>query len=285
MLIILFSFLINIVSANEPVKVAVVDMGIAHNQVFSLSPYIVGGYDYSSKEPSRGIDYSLKYDDSFHGTFIAYLITRPYYPNSKRIQIIDMVYNDFHGYNFGLNNYIFPSNGREVYENIQSFKKMSLHLINVFNHSINLGAKVINFSSTHKGFHSDELYHFLKEQKDVFFVVSAGNEGSDLDENKKYPCSYKLDNVLCIGSVGKSNKLSNFSNYGKNVFAYTLGEYSDELQGTSFSTPIISRSIALIKKSNPNLSSQEVRKELESYIENISSRRVFNIKKFHRKYK
>ena len=285
MLVFILSFLINTLHANEPVKVAVVDMGIAHNQVFSLQPYIVGGYDYSNKEPSRGIDYSLKYDNSFHGTFIAYLISRPYYPNSNRIQIIDMVYNDFHGYNFGLNNYMFPSNGREVYENIQSFKKMSLHLINVFQHSINLGAKVINFSSAHKGFHSEELYNFLKEQKDVFFVVSAGNESSNLDEHPKYPCSYDLENVLCVGSVDKTHKISEFSNYGKNVFAYTLGEYSDELQGTSFSAPIISRSIALIKKSNPNLSPREVRSELDSYIENISSRRVFNIKKFHRKYK
>jgi serine protease len=52
--------------------------------------------------------------------------------------------------------------------------------------------------------------------KDVLFVVAAGNTASDLDTEKAYPASYagEFSNMLVVASTNYQDKLSNFSNYG-----------------------------------------------------------------------
>ncbi len=54
--------------------------------------------------------------------------------------------------------------------------------------------------------------------KDVLFVVAAGNTASNLDSEKAYPASYAAEfpNMLVVASTNYQDKLSNFSNYGEN---------------------------------------------------------------------
>jgi len=53
-------------------------------------------------------------------------------------------------------------------------------------------------------------------EKDVLFVVAAGNTASNLDVEKVYPASYgaEFPNMLVVASTNYQDKLSNFSNYG-----------------------------------------------------------------------
>lgn len=279
--------------ANEPVVVAVVDMGIAYNQVYELKPYMHEplknqlGWDFSEDKVSSGIDYQFKYEQEFHGTFIAYLLTRPYLkPNTNRIKVLDIVYNDYFGNLFELNRFPYPSNGYEVWQKKQSYLQLSQHLIKTFSYAERAGSRVINFSSSDRGFHSQELLEYLKEAKErgTIFVVSAGNDGMNLDNSPQFPCSYNLENVICVGATGRDGKITPYSNHGKDVDFYTLGDIAT-FQGTSFSAPIISRAVALIINKKTNSSPESIKKELTHYSQIKNGILVFNYKKFHNYYK
>lgn len=48
------------------------------------------------------------------------------------------------------------------------------------------------------------------------FVVAAGNEHMDVDSdvnNLVYPCSYDLDNIICVASIDENWNISSFSNF------------------------------------------------------------------------
>lgn len=276
--------------AKEPVLVAIVDMGISYR--FSpLESYMnkkdhQKGWDFSQNEKSYGIDYQLKYEGQPHGTVIANIIARPQYKNSNRIKLLDVVYTDYFGNLFNINKFPFPQNGYQVYQKKQAYLDFNKHLKETFLYAENMGARVVNFSSSHNGFKSEILKEYFEtaSSRNVFFVVSAGNESKDLNQSPSYPCSYNIENVICVGSVDKNNQITNFSNYGKSVNVFTLGDFGD-YHGTSFSAPIISRALSLIIYHNPKWKNEYVKKELFSFVEINNNYPVFNIKKFHQKYK
>ncbi len=277
--------------AKQPVLVAVVDMGIDYYSLSDLKPYMFEnskwhkGWDFGENEPSNGIDYNYKHEGQHHGTFIAFLIARPQYKNSKRIQLLDVVYSDYFGNLFKLNQYMFPENNLQVYRRKKAYEQFSQHLAKTFAYAEQMGAKVINFSSSDRGFKSEALELYLKKAQEnkTFIVVSAGNDGYNIDEYPQYPCNYKLINVICVGAVDKKSKKTNYSNYGKDIDLYAQGNFGS-FEGTSFSAPIISRALALIIYNNPNWSQKQVRGELFKYVETKNSLPVFNIQKFHKKY-
>ncbi len=131
-------------------------------------------------------------------------------------------------------------------------------------------------------------------QAGVAVVAAAGNEinfGVDLDENIKYPICYDFDKnmVLGVGSVNADNKISNFSNFGKNcidimapgenfystqVYQPELSNfrnaYGDSWSGTSFATPLLSGTIALIKEIDPNFTIEEIYRLIKENATDIS---------------
>lgn len=275
----------------KPVLVAVVDMGIDYYNLKYLRPYMYEnskfhhGWDFGEKEPSNGVDYSYKYEGQHHGTFIAFLIARPQFRDSKRIKLLDVVYSDYYGNLFKLNQYMFPENNLQVYRKKKAYEQFSTHLSETFAYAERTGARVINFSSSDGGFKSDAMADYLKEagKRKTFLVVSAGNDGYNIDKYPEYPCNYKLPNLICVGAVDKKMKKTDYTNYGKKVDVYALGNFGS-YEGSSFSAPIITRALALIIYSHPNWSVKQVRKELFSYVDIVSNTPVFNIKKFHQTY-
>jgi subtilisin family serine protease len=63
---------------------------------------------------------------------------------------------------------------------------------------------------------SDLEYDAISDLNDagIILCAAAGNDGSDNDSDAVYPASYDLPNVISVASVGQSNALSSFSNYG-----------------------------------------------------------------------
>ena len=104
----------------------------------------------------------------------------------------------------------------------------------------------------------------------ILFVVSAGNDGRNNDEQPCYPANYskELDNVITVGSVESNGKLAPYSNYGSginilapgsNIYSTIVGGYGMST-GTSMSVPFVSGIAAMLyagkKKTYPSVVKQ-----------------------------
>jgi hypothetical protein len=98
-------------------------------------------------------------------------------------------------------------------------------------------------------------------------VAAVGNNGTDIEQS--YPASY--NNVVGVAACEKDGKKADYSNYGievdicaygTNIFSTTRPDkYDPDMYdtgtGTSFSTPEVAGSIALLLSYHPNLTNQE----------------------------
>lgn len=280
-LIFLFLFISSISHAKNqsPVLVAVVDMGIATNSIPYLKKHVIPGWDFGENNSSMGIDYNDIYEKEYHGTLIAGLILRKV--DTNKIKIMDIVYNDYKDNKFKLHEYFFAENMLQLYRRKKAYEKFTEHLRDVFNYAKMKNAKVINFSSSDSRFYGSHLQEWIKKNSDTIVVVSAGNDGDNIDKHPQYPCMF--ENVICVGAVNK-NKKTSYSNYGKSVTLYAQGDYSEEVKGTSFSAPIISQAVALIKYKYPSWDYSKVKKELLKYTKKENGIRVFQNHSFHLAY-
>ena len=92
-----------------------------------------------------------------------------------------------------------------------------------------MGANIIT-NSWAGGEANPALHDAIKAagDKNILFVVAAGNAGADLDRNATYPASYspQLPNMLVVASSGYTDNLSTFSNYGASTVHLTApGEW------------------------------------------------------------
>lgn len=119
-------------------------------------------------------------------------------------------------------------------------------------YSVHRGAKVLNMSFS-RPTKSKELEIAINEatSRGLIAVASVGNEGTS---QLRYPAAY--DNVIGVASTSNGDERSAFSNYGnRQVFVAAPGEgvittypgatYAGAW-GTSFSTPLVSGTAALI---------------------------------------
>jgi hypothetical protein len=86
-------------------------------------------------------------------------------------------------------------------------------------------ADIVNFSGGGAEFDEQE-YLIIKDNPQIIFIVSAGNDHQDLDipGNEYYPASYFLPNEIVVKGVDKRKRLVLSSNYGKKVKEQELGE-------------------------------------------------------------
>ncbi len=109
------------------------------------------------------------------------------------------------------------------------------------------------------------------EDKGVVIVAAAGNEGKSGTTYPSYPAG--ADKVIAVGSVGKDLSVSDFSQKNDKVFLTAPGEYITSLlntdtigvkvgNGTSFSAPIVTAAVALIKEAYPDITPKQVRQLL-----------------------
>jgi major intracellular serine protease len=114
--------------------------------------------------------------------------------------------------------------------------------------AVTQGARFVNVSGGGSGFNEDESV-ILKEARSVTWVVASGNEGKDIDAagNAYYPACHKLPNIIVVGALLRSGGRASYSNYGKSVTAWELGDevvstmpkgQRGRMSGTSMATAI-----------------------------------------------
>ncbi|MDH5257371.1 MAG: S8 family serine peptidase [Gammaproteobacteria bacterium] len=97
---------------------------------------------------------------------------------------------------------------------------------------------------------------------DILFVAAAGNFHMNNDLQPDYPGSIDLPNVLTVAATDASNRLVDWTQFGPTsvdvaapgvdlVSTFPGGEYSNPLEGTSFSAPLVSGLAALLKTHQP----------------------------------
>ncbi len=148
-------------------------------------------------------------------------------------------------------------------------------------YAVNNCAKVINISFSK---YSSMNFNMIKDailyaqKKDVNIIISAGNNGTNLEKEISYPNDYIefgnefCNNLIVVGSSTfktDSNLPSSFSNYSLNnvdVFAPGSDIYTTDAEinytvsaGTSLSTSIVSGTAALIRSHYPKLTAAQVK--------------------------
>lgn len=103
------------------------------------------------------------------------------------------------------------------------FKTFTATLLQGIGDAIQDGARVLNMSlgvlsnqvdaDDYQKFQKD-LIAIADENPEIFFVVSAGNEGEVLDGKKKIslPCYIPRKNVICVSALDKNSRPADFSN-------------------------------------------------------------------------
>lgn len=124
---------------------------------------------------------------------------------------------------------------------------------------------------------SSPLFLNTLKEYDGLFIMSAGNDGKNVDNLDYYTALNETGHVIFVASSGENDKLSGFSNYGvKNVHIAAPGEgiYSTVLNssygfksGTSMAAPHVTGVVALIKGKYPNLSATEIKEILLSAVD------------------
>ena len=147
-------------------------------------------------------------------------------------------------------------------------------LIQGIEYAEKMGAKICNLSL---GVAKDNSkLRKVMEQSSMLFVVSSGNEALNLDEHKKYPVSYELNNQITVTGIGFDGKLDIKANYGKNTvdvaapstYIYsTCVEGYDYDSGTSMAAAIVSGIAAVIYSVKNDIKPYEVK---EIICENVT---------------
>lgn len=142
------------------------------------------------------------------------------------------------------------------------------NIVDGIHYAIDHDADVINMSyGSYK--HSDIEEEAIADAYDagITLVASSGNDGSD---RASYPAAYP--GVIGASSTGKKDKVSSFSNFGNYIDIAAPGEsiYSAKAQGgyanvegTSFSAPIVSGVAGLLQAEQPDWNQNQIAWALE----------------------
>lgn len=204
--------------------------------------------------------------NEFHGTEVAKIIIK-----NSSVKIADYNYTDINNSMYELYLLKYPKSNYEVWKKKQIYKKIINNLVKAIDNASKLKADIVNISSGDRWFDDPQLYNELKKHQDILFVVSAGNNGQELLQyDKFYPCSFNLDNVICVGAT-KNNKITGYSNYGTDVTLFV--EEDTTLEGTSFVAPKVTR-IASRMMAKENKTPKEIKDKLIQISRKVNGIRI-----------
>jgi subtilisin family serine protease len=163
-------------------------------------------------------------------------------------------------------------------------------LINCIDYARMNGARIIN-ASWGGGSYSYFMMQAIERalQDGVLFVVAAGNDGINIDQQPEYPACYDLDNIITVLATDISDNKPNYSNYGAyyvhlgapggsnseqdeaNIFSTSISTYYRYHSGTSMAAPLVSGAAALVLGQRPSLDWQQTKTIILKSVDTLSS--------------
>jgi len=147
-------------------------------------------------------------------------------------------------------------------------------------YAIDNGSDIVNISAGYKGQKSEILQKALQYGRDreVLFVVAAGNDTLDLNTVNYWPATFTRDNtlentIITVTALDSTHNLTDYASFGDraiNIATSGQGllapaEYDmesfDYISGTSASAPVVSLALATEKIKSPNKSSATLRED------------------------
>jgi hypothetical protein len=135
-------------------------------------------------------------------------------------------------------------------------------------YAVDSGAKILNMPFNLYPVHTvleDAIDYAVS--KGTVMIASAGNDGAEILEDSL--AAY--DKIISVGSVDNDGKLSAWSNYGTEIDLYAPWDVveldeaeEDKPAGTSFSAAFVTGVAALILEENPDISIEDLLKELKN---------------------
>jgi len=142
--------------------------------------------------------------------------------------------------------------------------------------NMSFGSKTMSASNRRSAAVYKRFFAKIAEKyPEVVFVASAGNAKGALDGSNHLPGGLKLPNVITVAAIDKTGEKASFTNEelvgsdGEVTIAAPgvkipvgVGEATGKtrvMSGTSFSAPMVTGAVALIKAINPDLSAAEIK--------------------------
>eukprot|EP00921_Rhytidocystis_pertsovi_P004587 GHVQ01007951.1.p1 GENE.GHVQ01007951.1~~GHVQ01007951.1.p1 ORF type:complete len:1538 (+),score=360.96 GHVQ01007951.1:339-4952(+) len=154
----------------------------------------------------------------------------------------------------------------------RSKRTSSAHVMMAIDYAIRNGAKISNNSWGSRGIIPELLVAIARaRQFGHLFVAAAGNAGGNNDDMARafFPASHLLDNVVSVGSIDFRGQKASFSNYGQrtvDLFAPGTALATTEpgkgftmKSGTSYSSPLVTATAAMIMSLYPYITFRELK--------------------------
>ena len=142
-------------------------------------------------------------------------------------------------------------------------------------HADRIGVRIINLSMGSNSAEDWEcFYESANRHKDILFVVSAGNNGLDIDIHQVFPASFALENMVVVTSSDLFGHLPRHSNYGiKSVDFMVSAEQVDVFDhrgaysttgGSSYAAPMLAALATRFLAKNKSATTRDIVAFLES---------------------
>ncbi len=136
-------------------------------------------------------------------------------------------------------------------------------------HAIENGVKILAMPLGSRKASDWEAFASALEGQDILAIVSAGNDGRDIDATPVYPAALNLDNILTVTSADAFGRLAQGSNWGatsvdlmvpaENMDVTDFRGASGVASGSSYAVPRLAALAARLLEREPDLTALDLK--------------------------